>query len=150
MAKVKLELCLEVEDGKEDAIKRCEHHIDELLDLDAYPEIKSVYGVKVLIESVSTEVGSVFIPWDKIYFVSNCFDNYIYAESLEHGTKAWVKNKSTGDVRELEMIGAVRQSYYLNQYHGAVGNVGDSLRFDVAGEFATENGLVYAFFQYKR
>ena len=30
-----------------DELKRLEHHIEELLDLDNWTEIKSVYGVKV-------------------------------------------------------------------------------------------------------
>lgn len=42
---VKLEMFLEVTDY--DAIKRAENHIEEFLDLDEYPEIKTVYGVAV-------------------------------------------------------------------------------------------------------
>lgn len=30
-----------------DKLKRLEHHIEELLDLDSWAEIKSIYGVKV-------------------------------------------------------------------------------------------------------
>lgn len=42
---VKLDMFMEVTDY--DVIKRAENHIEELLDLDAYPEIKTVYGVAV-------------------------------------------------------------------------------------------------------
>lgn len=49
MAIVKVEMYFEIED-EEDAMeemKKLEHHAERLLDLDSYPEIKSVYGVKV-------------------------------------------------------------------------------------------------------
>lgn len=47
MAKVKAEMFFDVEDHFVDEIKKIEHHAEILLDLDSYPEIKSVYGVKV-------------------------------------------------------------------------------------------------------
>lgn len=47
MAVVKIEMYLEVDDNAIDEIKKLEHHAEYLLDLDSYPEIKSVYGVKV-------------------------------------------------------------------------------------------------------
>lgn len=42
---VKVEMYIETEDPN--LMKRMEHHIEEFMDLDAYPEIKSVYGVTV-------------------------------------------------------------------------------------------------------
>ena len=47
MATVKVELYLEVDDNRVDKIHVIEHHAERLLDLDSWPEIKSVYGVKV-------------------------------------------------------------------------------------------------------
>lgn len=47
MAIVKVEMYLEIEDDFVSDIKKIEHHADYFLDLDSYPEIKSVYGVKV-------------------------------------------------------------------------------------------------------
>ena len=47
MAKVKVEMFFDVEERFVDEIKKIEHHAEFLLDLDSYPEIKSVYGVKV-------------------------------------------------------------------------------------------------------
>ena len=49
MVTVKVEMYFEIED-KENAMeemKKLEHHAERLLDLDSYPEIKSVYGVTV-------------------------------------------------------------------------------------------------------
>lgn len=47
MKKVKVVMYLEVEENKIEEIKKLEHHVDYLLNLEEYPEIKSVYGVKV-------------------------------------------------------------------------------------------------------
>lgn len=48
MAKVKMTMFFDVpnEDDIEE-LKRLEHHVEYLLDLDSYPEIESVYGVVV-------------------------------------------------------------------------------------------------------
>lgn len=47
MKKVKLSMFMEVDDNSIAEIKKLEHHVDYILDLDNYPEIKSVYGVEV-------------------------------------------------------------------------------------------------------
>jgi hypothetical protein len=47
MKKVKVVMYLEVEENKIEEIKKLEHHVDYLLNLEEYPEIKSVYGVEV-------------------------------------------------------------------------------------------------------
>lgn len=46
---VKLEMVLEISDGKEsmEEIGKLEHHVEYLLDLDSYPEIIGISGVKV-------------------------------------------------------------------------------------------------------
>lgn len=45
---LKLEIFLETDsDTSIEEIKKVEHYADYLLDLDNYPEIKSVFGVKV-------------------------------------------------------------------------------------------------------
>lgn len=44
---VKLEMCFEIDDESLDEIKKLEHHADYLLNLAEYPEIKSVYALKV-------------------------------------------------------------------------------------------------------
>ncbi len=43
--KIKLEMNMEIEDGSELELSKLEHHIDWLLDLDEWPEIKNVYNV---------------------------------------------------------------------------------------------------------
>lgn len=48
---VKVEMLMEISDDSLEEIKKLEHHADYLLDLENYPEIKSVSDVKV------TEVG---------------------------------------------------------------------------------------------
>ena len=45
--KLKVEMYLDVEEDSVDEIKKMTHHADYLLDLESYPEIKSVYGVTV-------------------------------------------------------------------------------------------------------
>lgn len=47
MKVIKVSMTMEIEDGSEEAIKRIENHAEELLDLDEWPEIKSVYNVRV-------------------------------------------------------------------------------------------------------
>ena len=50
---------LQVDDGNELELSKLEHHIDWLLDLDNWPEINSVYGVKaelVELEDVSSDL----------------------------------------------------------------------------------------------
>lgn len=47
MKAIKVSMTMEIEDGSEEAIKRIENHAEELLDLDEWPEIKSVYNVRV-------------------------------------------------------------------------------------------------------
>ena len=44
---IKLTMNLTIDAGSLDELKRLEHHIEELLDLDNWTEIKSVYGAKV-------------------------------------------------------------------------------------------------------
>ena len=44
--KIILEMYLDVDDGAELELSKIEHHIDCLLDLDNWPEIKSVCGVR--------------------------------------------------------------------------------------------------------
>lgn len=51
MKKVKFEIYMDVDDDFVDEAKKWEHHADYLLDLDSYPEIKSVYGCKVEVEN---------------------------------------------------------------------------------------------------
>lgn len=45
--KVKFEIEMEIDDDFFDDAQRWEHHADELLALDDYPEIKSISGCKV-------------------------------------------------------------------------------------------------------
>lgn len=45
---VKLEMTIEIEDKSLDELKKLEHHVDYFLNLDEYPEVKSVYAVKVM------------------------------------------------------------------------------------------------------
>ena len=47
MKRLKVIMYLEVEENSIEEIKKLEHHVDYLLNLDEYPEIKSVYGVEV-------------------------------------------------------------------------------------------------------
>lgn len=47
MKTVKVTMYFDVEEDGMEEIKKVEHHADYLLDLYSYPEIKSVYGVKV-------------------------------------------------------------------------------------------------------
>lgn len=47
MKEIKFEIFMEVDDDFAEKTKRWEHHANELLDLDSYPEIKSIYGCKV-------------------------------------------------------------------------------------------------------
>ena len=47
---------MDVEDSFVDDAKRLEHHADGLLDLDSYPEIKSVYGCQVSEEPTDQEL----------------------------------------------------------------------------------------------
>lgn len=44
---VKVEMLLEISDNSLEEIKILEHHVDYLLDLENYPEIKSVNDVKI-------------------------------------------------------------------------------------------------------
>ncbi len=44
---IKLTMNLTIDADSMDELKRLEHHIEELLDLDNWAEIKSVYGVEV-------------------------------------------------------------------------------------------------------
>lgn len=48
--KVKVEMFFDIDDDALEEIKELEHHADYLLSLDEYPEIKSVYGVRVMEE----------------------------------------------------------------------------------------------------
>lgn len=45
--KVKIEMFVDIEADKMEELKRIEHHAEYLLNLEEYPEIKTVYGVKV-------------------------------------------------------------------------------------------------------
>ena len=47
MKKVKITMYFDVEENGMEEIKKLEHHAEYLLSLDEYPEIKSVYGVRV-------------------------------------------------------------------------------------------------------
>ena len=43
-----VKLSMEIETSNVEALKKLEHHIDYLLDLDNWPEIESVYNVEVV------------------------------------------------------------------------------------------------------
>lgn len=45
--KVKLEMVMDIDREFFEEAKRFEHHIEGLVDVDSYPEIKSISGVKV-------------------------------------------------------------------------------------------------------
>lgn len=47
MRKVKVTMYFEIEETAMEEMKKLEHHADYILDLEEYPEIKSVYGVQV-------------------------------------------------------------------------------------------------------
>ena len=47
---VKLEMKLDVEEGSEFELKSLEHHIDRIISLDEWPEINSIYDVRVKFE----------------------------------------------------------------------------------------------------
>ena len=47
MRKVKVTMYFEIEETAMEEMKKLEHHADYILDLEAYPEIKSVYDVQV-------------------------------------------------------------------------------------------------------
>jgi hypothetical protein len=47
MANVKVTMYFEVNENSIEEIKKLEHHAEYLLNLEEYPEIESVYGVKV-------------------------------------------------------------------------------------------------------
>ena len=55
MKKVKVTMYFEVEENALEEIKKLEHHAEYLLNLEEYPEIKSVYGAKVEEEKELTE-----------------------------------------------------------------------------------------------
>lgn len=44
---VKLDVLMDVDESGIEEIEKLTHHIEYLLDLDSYPEIKSVFNVKV-------------------------------------------------------------------------------------------------------
>ena len=47
MKTIKFEIYMDVDDDFADHAKKWEHHAEYILDLDSYPEIKSVYGCTV-------------------------------------------------------------------------------------------------------
>ena len=47
--KVKVEMFFEIDENALEEIKKIEHHADYLLNLDEYPEIHCVDGVKVFV-----------------------------------------------------------------------------------------------------
>lgn len=49
MKEIRFKITMEVEDNFAEKAKRLEHHAEELLDLGSYPEIKNVYGCKVVV-----------------------------------------------------------------------------------------------------
>lgn len=44
---VRVSMLMKIENGSKENLKRIEHHVEELLDLDSWPEIKTVYNVIV-------------------------------------------------------------------------------------------------------
>lgn len=53
--KIKVEMSLDIADEAFDELKKIEHHVDYFLNLDEYPEIRSVYGVSVTKEQGTEE-----------------------------------------------------------------------------------------------
>ena len=47
MAQVKIEMTVDIDDNDINKLNVIKNHIDYLLDLDSWPEIKSVYGVNI-------------------------------------------------------------------------------------------------------
>ena len=47
MKTVKFEIMMEVTDEFIETAKRLEHHAEEIMDLESYPEIKTVYGCRI-------------------------------------------------------------------------------------------------------
>ena len=61
----KMTLNIEIDEKDFEEMKKLEHHIENLLDLDSYPEIKSVFGVKI--EKESEEERKIIIPFNEKY-----------------------------------------------------------------------------------
>lgn len=57
--KIKVEMYMDIDSTALDSIKKIEHHAEQLLDLENYPEIKSVYGVTVTKEKKEYRVSNV-------------------------------------------------------------------------------------------
>lgn len=71
--KIILSMCLEVTDAE--AIKRVGHHVDELIDLDSWPEIVSVCDVQITEESERmTQERAVQIASDYINLDASAAD----------------------------------------------------------------------------
>lgn len=47
MTKIVVTMSMDVDDDYTDNLKKLEHHIEHLVDVGNYPEIKSIYDVKV-------------------------------------------------------------------------------------------------------
>ena len=101
--KVKFEIEMEIDDDFFDDAKRWEHHADELLDLDDYPEIKSISGCKV------TQCDKHYQE-DKASYYKNAINNII-AEANADGLLIQAYSLEVGKLLLESGIGLYREDY---------------------------------------
>ena len=98
--KLKVEMYLDVEEDFVDEIKKITHHADYLLDLESYPEIKSVYGVTVKELQSEDNVKNEVNKMEKIYLIQMYCDD---AGDAIAGY-ATTKEKAEEMVKKLEEV----------------------------------------------
>ena len=81
MKNVKVVMYFEVEETGLEEIEKLEHHADYLLNLDEYPEIKSVYGVEVFADGqiIGSVADVLDYPGNKVYVVKGQYSYMIPA-----------------------------------------------------------------------
>lgn len=114
--KVTVIVSMEIDDSAIESVKKIEHHAESLLDLDSWPEIKSVFGVKVAkntgeitryvgeCKNIKTgEYGAPFVTEISPVLAHNRAIEAAKAENINAGHKEF----DTADVRVTKIVDTI-------------------------------------------
>ena len=116
MKKLKFEISMDVEDSFVDDAKRLEHHADGLLDLDSYPEIKSVYGCQVSEEPTDQEL---LAKW-KLFYNFLRGKGHVELKGKDAIIKdfgVWTKKSHLPELTDKQAFLAI---YILQEFYGVI------------------------------
>ena len=87
---VKMEMYLEIDDKDLELIRKLTHHIDWLLDLDSFPEIKSVEQVAIMEPSMSPSEDAILSYLEYSYAGAKAMGEFNTMRRIDNAILAFI------------------------------------------------------------